>query len=185
MRWLSLILLAFLVSASFAEVLVQQDFEGTTFPPAGWSVVNYQPYSYWVRYSDAHTNCAFCSGILSSVTADLNAPNMNLNAGDLLTISFDSKFTNAQATECLIILYWGSDLVWSDSPDRKKQSYNSFTLPAITLTGSYYAQWAFPVGFSNPPFSLFIDNVVISRNMSGNQAQVQPSSLGRIKSAYK
>jgi len=185
MKWLSIVLLGCMISACFAEVLITQDFEGATFPPAGWTVNNYPPIAYWQRYSDEHTNCAQCTVVTSGQSANLNTPNINLNSGDILNISFDSQVTNVSPTAALVALYQGTNLIWSDTCDRKKRSHNNFTLPAIDDSGSYLVRWSFPDVFALPPLNFFVDNVVISRNMSGNQAQIQPSSLGRIKSAYK
>jgi hypothetical protein len=183
MKWMGIILLCCIVPTCFAEVLVTQDFEDETFPPAGWSADNYYPQMYWSRFGDESNHYAWCSGIVF-ITVSLYTPSMSLTQGDILNITFGSNTTNPQdASE--VALFKDSTRIWSATIARKKSSLNSFTLPALTESGSYSVHWIFPMHICTAPYSLKIDNVVISRNMGNSLTQVSPSSLGRIKSAYK
>jgi len=181
MKWISFLLLGCMLPTCFAEVLVQQNFEDPTFPPAGWSADNFFPQMYWSRVGDDFNHYAFCAGIVF-IEAHMDAPTMVLNSGDIVSINFCYAMPLAPPQTGKVSLYEGSTVIWSMTITEEK-SQDTYILPPLTESGTYFVRWIFPVGYGSAPYSLKIDNVVISRNIS--PTQIQPSSLGMIRSIYK
>lgn len=187
--WIRLVCVLFILggftSIGWAEVLVQENFEGGVFPPTGWTVSStLMPFCTWVSGESSGNHFASCS-ILSMREGDacLNTPEINLSAGQTINIAFDSRVSYLVSGMNVVSLYHDSSLVWSTNPTKKKPYHNSFTLPVITTSGDYYVRWTLhnPIGMS----SYQVDNVVISVSERSNQTQIQSTSVGMIKSTFR
>ena len=134
MKWISIALLCSMIPACFAEVLVQQDFEDPTFPPAGWSADNFFPQMYWARVGDEFNYFAFCAGIVF-IETHIDAPDMDLDSGEVLDISFYHAIAPNPPEACEVALYEGSLQVWSIHLT-EEHSYDYFTLPPLIESGT-------------------------------------------------
>lgn len=91
-------LLLFVTAATNAQVLLSESFEGTTFPPAGWTRVNAGTGNNWQRYTDYATfvngaaDGTAAMGVHFNPTSAQNTwmftPGLTLTAGVSYTLSF-------------------------------------------------------------------------------------------------
>jgi len=197
MKWLSIVLLGCMISACFAELLITQDFEGATFPPAGWTTGSWQYYGTggWAQDSDAGNHYAVGSvqvtwapPVYGWAKAWLNTPTFNLTAGDSLNINFDTRVVSTYLDPSIEIKLYGSKLEWHVTNtlwDQHLWKHYTYEVP-ITRTDIYFIQFMIDPRMTSYQWnSRDVDNVVLTRTLGRNQLNVSSTTLGRIKSAYK
>jgi len=197
MKWLSLILIGYLVPACFAEILVQENFEGTTFPPVGWTTGSwqYEGTGGWGQDSETGNHYAFGSvqviwapPVYGWAKAWLNTSSFNLTSGDTLIIDFDTRVDSTYLDPTIEIKLYGSKLEWHIMNTLWNQhlwKHYTYEVP-ITRTDNYFVQFMIDPRMTSYQWnSRDVDNVVLTRTPGGNQLNINPTTLGRIKSAYK
>jgi hypothetical protein len=198
MKWLSLILIGYLVPACFAEILVQEDFEGTTFPPAGWTTdsAGYGQWSAnWIRgvsYGNhyAQGSCSFFYAF-SGARTFLYTPYFSLAAGTALTISYNGGVDDGSGSTSSFFLWDSKTTRWTGlipmMEDDKPEKRSLETTP-VPESGTYRIAWMAWCD-QNPYYPamgmmVWVDNVRVTTFLKCT-SDIEPTSLGRIKSAYK
>ena len=199
MKWISLILcLCFFGSLPIIGAeKVKEGFEGQVFPPRCWNTFTEET-SYgsggWSSRLNETGHCAYgialCTFYGHYFDAVLCTSHQPLLIGDNLTISFDLKLEAINGGSMVVMLCTKTDSFWSSfvtlPPVGESQRF-SYSLPSITSSESYQIRWYLDAScIPNPAaIAVYLDNVTVERNAYTNQTQTEPSSLGRIKSAYK
>jgi hypothetical protein len=191
----ALILLVFLVAIASSDlnVVVREDFSGSTFPPVGWATVlkivnGGTPFGGWSQQNNLAHGEVHSSSAYSLAYSVLFTPAFHLNSGDRVAIIFDGKPGTAYYT--FVVLIREGHFVWSgmiEGPSTQMTCYQ-FKTDAVTTASDYYRVGWDVEGymFTN---TLDVDDIkvaVLSPGPDDNTiTQVEASSLGRLKSLYK
>jgi hypothetical protein len=143
-KWLSGLLFgAFLLTG--ANVMQAQDFldegfEGTEFPPEGWTYVNEISGSYWQRTTlRKHTGSASArtyAGISSGYEANewLITPRLNITSGDVLSFWGNANYTDDRGK----IHIWALDQLYDNAADL---AANGTLIEVVQITSSSSTNW--------------------------------------------
>jgi len=190
-----LLLFGCLISAGWAELLLHEGFEGPIFPPAGWTIFTPEPglgSGTWVLAGNSTNHWAQAHLVSYSTTpyeAYLCTPVYLLQGGDTVTLSFDNQ---GVAEKYLVIgtPLGGQRYLINTIPPSPPQFKPAHVTGSIIVPGSgsenCYICWYI---FVQTPYWLVlednVDNVSLTRTSASNQTQIQPSTLGVIKSTYR
>jgi hypothetical protein len=179
------ILLA-VVSTGWAGVILEENFESGVFPPTGWTRYPdpfYSPTWCLFEYQGNHyTNCLSISQY--ETEAYLRTLAIQMNAGQTVTINFDSEISTSMWFYPTVDLLQGSKIIYTFYPNRRKPFHYCYITPPISVSSTYYVQWRL-VQFAPSGCSYSVDNIVINVNDAKNGNIIQPTSLGSIKAAYR
>jgi hypothetical protein len=193
-KWIGIALLCCMFPACFAELLVQQDFEGTTFPPVGWTTSS-GGHGFWsgswtrITEGDNHFAQGNCAAQSSSSGGRilLFTPNFYLTTGSVLTISFNGLwYADPYGTGVNFALANSQIVVWTGVlPEDGQFKERTYTTSPVPANGNYHMVWMCYCDNYMTAWGLIqIDNVVISTVQKSTNS-TESLSLGRIKSAYK
>ena len=201
-----LLFLGCLISVGWAEVILQENFGGPVFPPAGWDIeINGSGPLWqadWIRgslygYSNYAEGNAITSGMppfteTSHAIARLYSPFFTLNQADqfrVVVCSYSESLNPPAIPNKMMVLENGSIVAVYNFPFQfcaLKPSITEWNIGINQTSYLYRVCWQCEAlstmqGMSN---RLGIDNVVLSVTSTRNTFLV-PTSLGSIKSAYR
>ena len=172
MKWLTLLLAVFVTGVFSSEVIFSEDFEGTKFPPEGWSKEQYG-YSYWRRAEDESRNF-YAEGYTADGRATyLYTPNIYSASGQKIKVSFRYRYIDRYYLTAKIVLGRYSKNPFSTTSGWWKYSF--------VVSGPINSNMYFYL-FGEPSFGggLDIDDVEVKKCFT----TVEPNSLGKIKALY-
>jgi hypothetical protein len=185
-------IIALAVNLAAGAAYVEEDFDGPTFPPAGWSIItenNGCRSIGWRRVNRGGGNyCAhgYASGYyMSAGTTVLASKTLPLKQGSV-AVSFE-RYCTAEGG----LFYWlklqlrqGTRVVWY----REYASTSSWAPIRLTVPvywgDDYEIGWALEAFFGNPRLGgtvyLYVDNAVVEESTA-----VAATSLGRVRALYR
>jgi len=194
MKWTIVILLGCVLSTCFAEVLIQQDFEDPTFPPVEWTTYSGGYGSWngsWTRATEGDNH--FAQGVCNVQSSHsggkilLFTPNFYLSTGSVLSISFDGLWwAMPYGTEVRFSLIDSDSVIWTGLLQEDGQFKNrTYTTSPVPANDNYRVVWmSYCDNYMTTVGHIQIDNVIIS-TLQKAPNNLETTSLGRIKSAYK
>jgi hypothetical protein len=167
-------------SAASAATYVSQDFEGSTFPPTGWTTYGTGNWS-WVNgggnaYGTAGANR------FETANAHLQSPDFNVEAGKVLRIRFryTSSTTGSPGSAYRWAVFSGG---WSKMIMATTWTQVDELTNPVETTGSYCFKFDINVNggaYTGGGATLRVDDVLVT----DREAAVAPASLGRVKAAF-
>jgi len=181
--------LAVTLSAAGGAAYLEEDFDGETFPPAGWSIITENRGSNSIGWERAggENGCAhgFIAGDYGhggSTTLVTKSVRLNEGSAAVSFERYDAGYGGAY--------YWleiqlrrGSQGLWRETlPRAEWWKPIRINFPILT-TDDHEVAWLLEAYFGVPSVAgaahLYVDNVVIEENTA-----VDPTSLGRVKALY-
>ena len=200
MKWTVLIVLiaSVIVIPALGEDRIKEGFEGPVFPPRAWTTFVTGPgegEGSWSKGANETGYCAYgtvyCTYPQGYLDAVLCTSYRILFPGDYITISFDLKTEDSSGGSLSIRLWTRSNSCFWDSyvdkPPIGETRHYTYNLPVIIDSNDYQFRWYLESWYQSVPVSITVslDNITVKRTAGSNQTQMEPSTLGRIKSAYK
>ncbi len=210
MKLIVVILLGCILPACFAELLFKQPFEDPTFPPSGWEIEitgsgpaweanwerdNFPPFGYWAS-GHALTSGAPPFTEPSIASAKLYSPAYTLSNGSTLVIlvGYDAETWTSYCGTATMSLLEGEEQtpianfsfpVHLTSGIVKPET-TKWTVP-IPTSSSYCVCWqcSSVSNYQGCSVALYLNEIIMYVVNYSDKSTISPSSLGRIKSAYK
>ncbi len=157
---------------------VEEDFEGSRFPPPGWTKSGEGKW-YWENPGGYAKGCAWCGAYPDESRTILASPLFRVNKGTALRIEFRyHTYGGGEASRYILAGRWWYYVTYED--DWVK--FDQFTLP-FPAGGEYRVEFKIYVaGGSFSDFgNWYLDDVLITRD----NVAVDPASLGRVKALFK
>ena len=160
---------------------VEEDFEGSQFPPPGWRKSG-EAIWYWKNaggYAEGYAEC----GSFGEARASLETLLFRVNKGTALRVEFLYRAYSGGMSEagCYLIIYgrWWRSI---DSYRLNWTKFDEFT-PLFPVGGEYRLEFRLRVsgGSHGAMGKWFLDDVLITRD----NVAVDPTSLGRVKALFR
>lgn len=169
-----LFILSALLPPVNGQVLVYEGFEGTTFPPNGWTIVNNGSGNDWTQNTNITYAASGTKSMMYTFTSSAPAaawaftPAMQLDSADSVTITFDQRVGLPNLAEALRVTVGNAQTVTSQTTvlyNNNNLTNTQFIQRTATFianaTGSYY--FAFNCYSAVDRYKLFVDNIRIAK----------------------
>jgi subtilisin-like proprotein convertase family protein len=182
-----LLLLCLWLSTSKAQVLLYENFEGSVFPPTGWTITNNGSGNQWIQNTNASYASVGTKSMVYSFTSSAPAsawiftPSIALDSADTVTITFDQRVGLSNLSEALkVTVGLAADIV---SQTTVLYSNTNLTNTAYTqrsatfvapVSGTYF--FAFNCYSVADKYRLYVDNIRIAKPITTN-AKLQSLSV--------
>jgi len=181
-------------TAAATPVVIAEDFEGPTFPPAGWRIEYnvYMASASWTRGGSAGAYYAYGSGSAGGMASHaegylITSPRA-LEAGDTLKITFRYNGTKTGSLASWyreVALRKNGGRIWYARLGETGWTPYEYTLAPLAEGGTDYDFW-WAFGCLSPnngggSVTFGVDDILITEENLG----VTPASLGRVRALFR
>lgn len=179
-RYLILGLGLLAAAAACGQVYLEENFDGATFPPTGWTTYGSGNWS-WINgggnaYGTAGANRFETAG------AHLKSPDFNVDAGKVLRIRF--RYTSSTTGSPGSAYRWAFfSSGWTKMIMATTWTQVDELTSPVETTGLYYFRFDISVNggsYTGGGATLYVDDVLITDDVEA----VTPASLGRVKALF-
>ncbi|MCD4818454.1 MAG: choice-of-anchor J domain-containing protein [Candidatus Cloacimonetes bacterium] len=167
---LTMLVMVFITTLIYAQWDIEEGFEGGTFPPTGWSVINNSGTNTWVRsassgFPHTGTGYAYLSDGLNAADDWLITPQVSIQSGDefifwsrlgvtMFSETFEARLSTTGNAVADFTVTLGSETVTS-------QTYTEYVYDLSSYTGNVYLAIR---GTTSMSYQLFVDDVKIGQD---------------------
>ncbi|MFY9309104.1 MAG: choice-of-anchor J domain-containing protein [Bacteroidia bacterium] len=186
-KLLLLLLFATFNHCLMSQVLVYEGFEGSTFPPVGWTVLNNGAGNIWAQNTTASYAASGTQSMVYTFTSSAAAaawafsPAIALDSADSVTITFQQRVGLANLAEALKVTVGTAPLVASQTMvlyNNNNLTNTVYTQRTATFIADSTATYYFAFNCYSPAdrYKLYVDNIRIAKPVL-NDAQLLTLSV--------